>query len=1121
VSSLIIKISQNGSSKEYLFNKLGPIIIGSDQRSDIWLDDAHIEAKLLEIKVSGGNIFIKELGARSQIYLDAVILPYREEVRYQEGECISLKDSQYQIHISRALGESSEPPPFFEGEFKERLQHMDLKIREKESELKVLAEMQDKKRNQLGDLEDRYHRHASEKNKLEIEVNGLRTQKDVLSFDMRRNKEKNEEEENKVLELREFVKRLEVEERSLKETIAAQSMVLSSLKDDREKKSKEVDQQRVLLVNLQLDTTHMQAQLQELSLEHQNQEKEIQEENSKIQRILNTSEAAIRDGVRVQNHMAQLLKERTILDHDVKSLQYEVDKLEETRKTTYNKLQELNQHIDESESRSLKIQEQIQQHQENESNLNNLNIELRSELIKAEEKLGLKKNLLNQIEFQSQDAARKLTTVTFELERASLRLKELTSEEKAQEFKMLAIRGDLQVFAKRSGEEKKIIQKSADEEKYKLGLELTALRSEIEDAKKTFSQVISDEELLQVELNELNSRYRTIAKEKQVLENQVTDLMAQKSLTEAQIQTLKSDSLKFEHERGRVQRELSQLQIKLLDCETHIKERHEEAHLELESYKREERAKMTAEKAVYLSEVEAFKQKSLIEVENEYRKKQEDLHQQKIISQESAEAIIKEARVAESQITGEANARLRQATIEAHEREIQSHNRIKEAQEYFKAKEIEADALIQKSRLESRDFLKKTEFDLLDDLSKRKAKIKKFLTMKQETGLAHIKATNDQHIARMRREEEKGRQKLEEIKRKELKKVARLRDEQLDAQKLMKEAVAKELKAEQGKALEHIHLLKKNQETELAEKKKTILEHINSTKTRQQKNWEEEIKREKELFNQSKKDRILNATQAVMNVLVSSNVGASENEQVLRDKIRSTLEMAIDGQNADAMRDVEQILDFNPMKRKKILPVIKKFSLRVGIPAAIAIVILTDAGSVRTNVVNASKKLMKQRQSASEMYVNQQKNDWKEKHTFNPETTVGYKATYTENIIYTTDFEKVMDNEEFQNDWILKVHDFMVKELELSEDMAINYISAEGTLLKELSVMKKDLHPQFLDVGIKKLTDLEKTHLGWLSEKIADPLKIERFASFRKEYYDDFYQKKFLPSRGIANEVKP
>jgi hypothetical protein len=87
--------------------------------------------------------------------------------------------------------------------------------------------------------------------------------------------------------------------------------------------------------------------------------------------------------------------------------------------------------------------------------------------------------------------------------------------------------------------------------------------------------------------------------------------------------------------------------------------------------------------------------------------------------------------------------------------------------------------------------------------------------------------------------------------------------------------------------------------------------------------------------------------------------------------------------------------------------------------------------------------------------------------------------------------------------------------------MAINYISAEGTLLKELASIKKDIHPQFLEVGMKKLTDAEKVHLGWLSEKIADNAKMEKFANFRKEYFDSFYKNKFLQSRGVATEVKP
>ena len=1121
MSSLIVKISQNGSSQEYIFNKLGPILIGSDKRCDLCLDDTAVEGKLLEIKVSGGNIFVKEVGTQSQMFLDSAILPRREEVRYHEGECITLKNSNYQIHISKTSGETAEPPPFFDGEFKERLERMNYKIREKETELKTLSQNEEKKKNLISDLEEKYHKHANEKNKLEVEVSGLRSQKEILALDIRRHTDKKEDEEAKISELRDFVKRLENEEKSLKETIIAQNMVLANLRDEREKKSHEVDQQRSKLANLQLDTTQMENQLQELTQEHQNQEKEIQLENSKVQKILNNSEAAMREGIRIQNHIAQLLKEKTALDHDFKDLQNETSKLEETRKETYNKLHDLNKHIDTCETRSLKIQEEIQRHEEDRANLNTLNNELRSELIKAEEKLSLKKNMLNQIDFQNQDATRKLSTVNFELERASLRLKELTSEEKAQELKMMAIREDLQTTTRRSVDDKKIFQKNIEDEKYKLSLELTSLRSEIEDAKKTLNKIESDEELLQVEIDELNTRSRMLGKEKQAIEHQVMDLKSQKSLTESQIQNLKSDTLKFEHEKSRAQRELSQLQIKIMDCETYIKEKHEEAKVELENYRREERSKMVAEKSVYLAEVEAFKQKSLIEVETEYRKKQDEIHQQKQLSLQAADEIIKEARKAELEITAEASARLKQATIDAHEREIVSHNRVKEAQEYFKAKEIEADTIIQRARLDSRDFLKRTEIDLMDDLAKRKAKIKGFLTMKQEAGLANIKHTQELHASRMRKTEEKAQEKLEEIKRKELKKIARIREEELSRHSELKDKAMKDLKAEKEKVLSQIHELRKTQEKELADKKKTVLEHINTTKFNQQKNWEEEIKREKELFNRTKKDRISNATQAVMNVLVAETGAQGDKEATLRQKIQMNLEMAIDGQNASAMKEMDQVLDFNPLKRKKIMPVMKKWTARVGIPAAIALVLMADIGSVRTILVNQTKELIKQKNSASEMYVNQQKTEWKEKHTYNPETTVGYKTTYTDNILYTTDFEKVMDNEEFQNDWILKVHDFMVKDLELSEDVAITFISSEGTLVKELAAARKDIHPQFLDGALKKMGDLEKTHLGWMNEKITDPVKVQKFADFRKTYFDKFYDEKFAQNRGVATEAKP
>ncbi|MBA2405807.1 MAG: hypothetical protein H0V66_13610, partial [Bdellovibrionales bacterium] len=924
--------------------------------------------------------------------------------------------TNYQIHITKDRNEAVEPPPFFESEFKERLERMNFKIKEKEVELKGLEETQNKKKGQLSELEEKYYKNATERNKLELEVNSLKSQKDVLHLEVRKTSEKIEGEESKITELRDFVNRLENEERSLKETIISQNLILTNLKDEREKKSKEVDQQRILLANLHLDTSRIESQIVDLSQEQLHHEQEIQLETSKVEKILHSSESAMRENTRLQTHIAHLLKEKALLDHDVNDLQTEVTNLESVRKTTYNKLQELNLQVNNCESQSIKLQEELQRHQENETNLKNLNGELHTELVKIEEKLSQKKNQLNQVDFQGQDAARKLSTVTFELERASLRLKELSSEEKAQEMKMLAIRDDFQIMGKRANEDKKIFLKNIEDEKYKHGLEVNSLKVEIEDEKKILAQLESQQELLKVEIDELNSRHRNLGRDKQTLEIQVGELKNQKSQADAQIQILKNDTLKFEHDKSRAQRELSQLQIKMMDCETQIMERHQEAHLALENFKREERARIDAEKNVCLSEVEAFKHKSLNEVEKEYRKKQDELHQQKLLAMASAEDIIKDARLAEVAITQEATTRLRQATLEAQEREVQSHNRVKEAQEYFKAQELEAEAIIQRSRLDSREYVKKTETELMADLSKRKLKIKNFLSMKQEAGQAHIKALTDQHMAKMRREDEKAQQKLEEIKRKELKRIARLRDEEMEKQNELKEAMLKSLKMEKEKVLNDIQALKNHQESELGSKKKSVLEHINTIKFSQQESWEKELKRQKDEFNQSKKARIQNATQAVMNVFSSETGSLGVQDDKLKERVLRTLEMAIDGQTAGAMKEVNQILDFNPTKHKQIAPVLRKYAWQVGIPAAMVIILLADIGSARTLLVDGAKQLMKQRHSASEMYVNQQKTEWKEKHTFNPTTTVGYKATYTENILFTTDFEKVMDNEEFQND---------------------------------------------------------------------------------------------------------
>ncbi|MFA6237514.1 MAG: hypothetical protein WC635_09330 [Bacteriovorax sp.] len=1121
MSSLLIKVTNNGVSKEYLLNTPGPVIVGSDKQCDVWIDDEQIEQRLLEIKLSAGQIIVKDIGFKSEININSIIPAFKQESQYREGDCINVKNTYYQIYIYKAPADTGEPPPFFENEFKERLARMDQKIREKELYLKELEGEGKKKHELILEMENKFQKESHEKNRLELELGSLRAEKENLTYDIRKSAEQKESDQQKSLQAADFIRQLQDEERTVKDKIDAHKQLLMKLKNERENKSLEVDQQRILLANLQLDAKRVKDELSELNSKHELQEKENRSEYMKTQKLIAESNLAFLEINKIQGQMSKVVNDKLVLENNYKDLDDEVQSLELLKKEAQYKLQCLRNSIDQNEDISKELLKDIQKQFIEKKSLADLNVELQAELGKLEEKLMLKKNQFDQTDFQYQDLNRKLSTVNFELEQANLRLKEIGKEERTQELKMLSIREDLQNLSRKAEMDKKQITKGIEDEKNKLNTEKTLLLGEISECEKMKTAVLGEQAALKGRSEQLETSIKALTQEKSSLESAVLHLKDSKSQMEGQIAAQKKSAEKLVHDTELAHRELSQLQIKSLDCEARMKEKLAETQCEIENFKRNERAKLQVEKEIQLTEVEAYKQKSLIEIESEYRRKLDDVHQMKTMAQEEADTILQTARQIETEITAEATRRLKEATNDAQEREFLSHKCISEAQEYYKHKEVEAESIINKARLESRDLMKKAELQLMEDLATRKQKIKKFLTMKQEAGTAHIKSLSEQSAIRLKRGEEKARQKLEVIKRSELKKIAKIREEEISRLNEIKANALKDFKIEKENGIKRIHELKKNQEAELAEKKKSVVDHINTIKIESQRALETELTREKELFHRSKKDRINNATQAVMNVLITEMGNQGENETQLREKIQITLEMAIDGQNADAINKVGQVLDFNPLNRKKIMPVLKKYSINFGVPAVLAIVILADIGSLRTAMIGQVKVLMKTHNSASEMYVNKQQTEWKERHTYNPLLTPGYKATFTDNIVYTTDFEKIMENEEFQNDWILKVHDFLLKDLELSEDIAINYISSEGALIKDLSAAKKELHPKFLDQGLKKMMTLEETHLGWLKQKLVKPGSMEKFLAFRRNNFDEFYYKQNVANRAVAAEKKP
>lgn len=1107
---LKVKISQNGSSREYFFNQNGPIIVGSGHDCHLQLEDTSLESRLLEIKVNEKNILLKSLGKKNLLTLNTAIFPHDQDVPYLHGDSIGVLNSTYQILIhyedldSHNL-ESPTPPPFFENEFQERLERMNQKIGEKENELKELLIAEKEKNESMAHLRRQKESLLVEKHENLLELNSLKKKLSEAQGEIEKNKKINADEKEKILHFEAVRKDLENKETNLRNQISSREMALHLLDEKKDKANEEINRQNELLTQVSQEISSTKEILFHLKNECGTKQNEIKKGNEQLKVLLENAQSLALENKKNQILLEKSLQNKLNLETHACKISAHMAQLENEKMTIIQATRALEDTFAKEEKRINSIVDSICEKKQIEESLQTKNNELYHEINRAEEKLFSKKNQINLLSAKNQDLARELSTLNFEIEQSKSKLQSMRAEENSYQFKIKTISDNFVSFKEKTSLQEKEISAKWEETLRSLEQKHSTLLSAIESERITETHKKAEIEALLLKIEGLNTMYSNARKEQTQIESEINEILLKKKSLQITNDNLIKEIEQTQKKKLEAEENLSRLKLKLVESESKMNEIKNNAYLEIENHKREELKKIAAEKSLFLLEQESYKQKMLIVAEKEVNQKHNTLFQIETEAQKKANEILQNARKMELEITDEATQRLKKATVEAEAREALSHKQISEGLLLFKQKEIAAD------------------MELKKELALKKEKIKYTLLSKEKSGLKHLERLQELARLKIKKNEEFSFRKCEISKRKELKKIAKIREIELAKQHELKKSSMEKLKLERNLALENINKLKIIQEKELANKKKSVIDHINALKIDSQKEWEEELKREKEAFYLSKKSRLSNATQAIMNLLIAENshFQGPEKENAFKEKVYSTLEMTIDGQNASAMSEMRQILDFNPEKQKNIIAVTKKHALHFGVPAALIILIAFDLGSFRSYSINAIKEITQARHSASQIYADQQKNEWKEKHFFNPPKTPGYKKSFTENVIYTLDFDTIVENEEFQNAWILKLNDFMTKDLELSEDIAINYISAEGALVKDLSSAAKELHPKFLEQGIQKMRDKEEASMGWLKTKINSPDQWEKFSNFRQNFYDTFYENKLKNNgRTMASEKK-
>lgn len=130
----------------------------------------------------------------------------------------------------------------------------------------------------------------------------------------------------------------------------------------------------------------------------------------------------------------------------------------------------------------------------------------------------------------------------------------------------------------------------------------------------------------------------------------------------------------------------------------------------------------------------------------------------------------------------------------------------------------------------------------------------------------------------------------------------------------------------------------------------------------------------------------------------------------------------------------------------------------------------------------------------------------KKRFDYSPPTTNDHKASYTDNVLYTTDFLIKRSSQAFQDKWILELNDYFINSLDVKDTTIIKFVSLEMNFLKDLSKLKSMIDPASPESKIEEMRAREIQFKEKLALMFADPEKVAKYYDFSANFWNKFYK---------------
>lgn len=120
---------------------------------------------------------------------------------------------------------------------------------------------------------------------------------------------------------------------------------------------------------------------------------------------------------------------------------------------------------------------------------------------------------------------------------------------------------------------------------------------------------------------------------------------------------------------------------------------------------------------------------------------------------------------------------------------------------------------------------------------------------------------------------------------------------------------------------------------------------------------------------------------------------------------------------------------------------------------------------------------------------------------FVPTQDEKWKESYTDNVLYTSGYMEAESNPELEQQWIRHLHQVFVKELKMDDEVIARLVGIERSMLTRLAEERRQIHPDFVDLGVNKMREIEKEAYVKIKDVLKTDAHVARFHEESEKYW--------------------